>query len=429
MMGQIILKNVHHKIGGSMEVPGDKSISHRAVMFGAIANGKTEITNFLKGEDCLATLECFKQMGVKVEEIDDKIIVHGNGFDGLKEPADVLNMGNSGTTTRLLLGILSGCSFYSVLSGDKSLNNRPMSRVAQPLGLMGAQIWGRENNSKLPMSIQGSKLKGIHYELPVASAQVKSALILAGLQAEGQTILTGKIESRDHTEKMLAQFGVNLEITKDQIVINGGQKLHGSNVFVPGDISSAAFFIILALIKNAELEIKNVGLNPTRTGILDAVKAMGANIEIHPTNMTGEPYGIVRIKQSNLQGTVISGEIIPRLIDEIPVLALLATQAEGTTVIKDAEELKVKETDRIAAVVSELQKLGANIEATEDGMIIKGKTSLRGAEVNSYGDHRIGMMLAIASFLSSEAITLNDYECIQISYPNFFQDLEQIILK
>lgn len=427
-MSQITLNYSDKQIGGSIEVPGDKSISHRAVMFGAIAQGKTEISNFLNGEDCIATLNCFRQMGVDIEEKDGKIIVHGKGLSGLKEPQDVLDMGNSGTTTRLLLGILSGRPFYSVLSGDQSLNNRPMSRVSEPLRLMGARIWGREEDKKLPMSIHGGELQGIHYELPVASAQVKSALILAGLQAQGQTELTGKIQSRDHTEKMLSQFGAKIDVSDERIIVTGGQNLNSTSVFVPGDISSAAFFIALALIvPNAELVIQNVGLNETRTGILDVVKAMGGNIDIEYINTDGEAYGNITIKSSSLHSTVIEGEIIPRLIDEIPIIALLATQAEGTTVIKDAEELKVKETDRILAVVTELQKLGAKIEPTDDGMIIHGKSKLHGGKVDSYGDHRMGMMLAIASFLISDPIYLENPNCIQISYPNFFDSLEQII--
>lgn len=427
-MDQITLNHANKQIGGSIEVPGDKSISHRAVMFGAIAQGKTEISNFLNGEDCIATLNCFRQMGVAIEEIDGKIIVHGNGLSGLKEPQDVLDMGNSGTTTRLLLGILSGQPFYSVLSGDSSLNNRPMSRVSEPLRLMGARLWGREDDKKLPMAIRGGELQGIEYELPVASAQVKSALILAALQAKGQTVLTGKIQSRDHTEKMLSQFGVQLEVSDQRISITGGQTLKSSSVFVPGDISSAAFFISLCLIiPNSELVIQNVGLNETRTGILDVVKAMGGNITIEPVNTDGEPYGNIIIKSSSLQGTIIEGEIIPRLIDEIPIIALMATQAEGTTVIKDAEELKVKETDRILAVVTELKKLGADIEPTDDGMIIHGKSKLHGGKVDSYGDHRMGMMLAIASFITSDPVYLENPDCIQVSYPNFFDSLNKII--
>lgn len=426
-MNHIRLNNSNFRVKGKLSVPGDKSISHRAVMFGSLAEGRTVITNFLRGDDCLATIDCFRRMGVKIEEVNGKIIVDGVGTTGLKEPEDVLYTGNSGTTARLLLGLLSGLPFYSVLNGDESLNNRPMSRVADPLKLMGAQIWGRENDNKLPMAIRGTKLSAIQYELPVASAQVKSALILAGLLAEGETKVTGKIQSRDHTEKLLQQFGVQLQINENEINIKGGQTLQGTDVFVPGDISSAAFFIALALIvPGAELVLENVGLNETRTGIIDVVKAMGGDIEIETIQSEGESYGNLRIKYSDLKATEISGAIIPRLIDEIPIIALIATQSEGTTVIKDAAELKVKETDRIEAVVTELKKLGANIEATEDGMIIHGKSKLNGGQVKTYGDHRIGMMLAIASFISSGEIILENPDCIKISYPNFFEDLNKI---
>jgi 3-phosphoshikimate 1-carboxyvinyltransferase len=427
-MNSIRLNHTDFRVKGELTVPGDKSISHRAVMFGSIAEGTTVISNFLRGDDCLATMNCFRKMGVKIEDSNGDIIVHGKGITGLKEPKDVLYTGNSGTTARLLLGLLSGLPFYSVLNGDVSLNNRPMSRVTDPLKLMGAQTWGRENNNKLPISIQGTQLSAIEYELPVASAQVKSALILAGLLAEGVTKITGKIQSRDHTEKLLQQYGAYLSMDDNQIIVKGGQKLHSANVFVPGDISSAAFFIALGLIvPGAELVIKNVGLNETRTGILDVVRAMGGNVEVETIRRNGEPFGNIYVKYSDLTATEISGAIIPRLIDEIPIIALIATQAEGTTIIRDAAELKVKETNRIEAVVTELSKLGASIEATDDGMIIHGKQKLKGGQVKTHGDHRIGMMLAIASFICSEDLILENADCIKISYPNFFQDLKSIV--
>ncbi|MBM7647986.1 3-phosphoshikimate 1-carboxyvinyltransferase [Bacillus ectoiniformans] len=426
-MGRTTLNFSNKTLNGTLEVPGDKSISHRSIMFGALAEGKTVIRHFLKGEDCLSTISCFRKLGVKIEETDEEIIVHGEGWNGLKEPVAILDAGNSGTTTRLLLGILAGRPFHSVLIGDESIAKRPMDRVVVPLSQMGARIAGRENGKYTPLSIQGTNLSAMRYELPVASAQVKSAIIFAGLQAEGDTVIIEPQPTRDHTEKMIAQFGGTIVRNGDEITVTGNQVFKGTDVYVPGDISSAAFFLVAgAIAPNSAITLKNTGLNPTRTGILDVLKQMGANMVIEEEEAVGEEKGTVTIRTSNLSGTEVGGDLIPRLIDEIPIIALLATQAEGTTIIKDAEELKHKETNRIDTVVNELKKLGANIEATPDGMIIHGKTPLSGGSVSSHGDHRIGMMLAVASLVSSGDVILENPEAIAVSYPEFFQDLERL---
>ncbi|PWW30351.1 3-phosphoshikimate 1-carboxyvinyltransferase [Cytobacillus oceanisediminis] len=414
---------------GEIAVPGDKSISHRSIMFGAIAKGKTNITNFLLGEDCLSTIACFRKLGVYIEQEDHQVTVSGRGLEGLQEPADILDVGNSGTTIRLLMGILAGRPFHSVLVGDQSIGKRPMTRVAKPLSLFGAQINGRKNGEYTPLSVQGGQLEGITYELPVASAQVKSSLLFAGMQASGETVIIEPVKTRDHTERMIRQFGGEIQTDGRTIHIQGGQSLTGTDIHVPGDISSAAFFLVAgAIVPGSEIRLKNVGLNPTRTGIIDVMHRMGAEIIVEPyENGSSEPAGDITIKTSALKGTVIEGDLIPRLIDEIPVIALLATQAEGDTVIKDAEELKVKETNRIDTVVNELSKLGANIVATEDGMIVKGKSSFSGGNVSSHGDHRIGMMLAVASAISSGEVHLDQKEAISVSYPSFFEHLESLI--
>jgi 3-phosphoshikimate 1-carboxyvinyltransferase len=426
-MTDVIKLSKVNSLVGTIEVPGDKSISHRAVMFGALANGTTEVSNFLMGADCLSTVSCFQKMGVSIEVGEGSVTIEGKGYDGLVEPSEILDVGNSGTTTRLILGILAGTSFHSCIIGDESIARRPMSRVTKPLKMMGATIEGRENGQYTPIAIRGGNLHGINYQSPVASAQVKSAILLAGLQTnQEETTVTEPHKSRDHTERMLRAFGVEVEEDAYSATIRGGQSLQATNIFVPGDISSAAFFLVAgAIVPNSEIVLKNVGINPTRTGILDALKMMGASIEITPHNdQAFEPIADIVIKTSALKGTTIGGDLIPKLIDEIPVIALLATQAEGDTIIKDASELKVKETNRIDTVVEELSKIGATITATDDGMIIKGKTSLKGnATVSSHGDHRIGMMLAIASCLTEEPIELVDAKSIDVSYPNFFEHL------
>ncbi|WP_044749082.1 3-phosphoshikimate 1-carboxyvinyltransferase [Bacillus alveayuensis] len=418
------LKN-SSSLRGEITVPGDKSISHRAVMFGALAYGQTNIENFLTGEDCLSTISCFRQMGVDIQLHGKQVTVVGKGFSGLQEPKTVLDVGNSGTTTRLLLGILAGSPFHACIIGDESIAKRPMDRVTIPLRKMGAQIDGREHGTYTPISIRGGNLNAIHHQSKVASAQVKSAILLAGLQGNGITTVEEPYKSRDHTERMLKAFGIHIEETGCSVSIKGGQSLTATNIYVPGDISSAAFFLVAgAIVPNSQITLRNVGINPTRTGIIEVLKEMGASLTIEEKGNAFEPMADLTIETSSLVGTEISGEIIPRLIDEIPIIALLATQAEGTTVIKDAAELKVKETNRIDTVVQELKKLGANIEATDDGMIIKGKTPLKGGTtVSSHGDHRIGMMLAIASFICHESIFLENAKAINVSYPSFFEHL------
>lgn len=415
-------------LGGTIEVPGDKSISHRSIMFGALAEGTTTIRHFLKGEDCLSTIDCFRKLGVQIDETKDEIVVHGAGWDGLKEPSAILDTGNSGTTTRLMLGILAGRPFHSVMIGDESIGKRPMDRVTVPLASMGADIAGRDNGRFTPLSIRGKKLNTVEYKLPVASAQVKSAVLFAALQADGESVIIEPEATRDHTEKMIEQFGGSIRREGDRIIVQGGQSFKGTDVYVPGDISSAAFFMVAAAITpNSEVVLENTGLNETRTGIIDVFKQMGAEMTIDKTSAEGEEIGTITVKTSQLKGTEISGAIIPRLIDEIPVIALLATQAEGDTIIRDAEELKVKETNRIDTVVDELKKLGADIEATDDGMIIRGKSSLHGGSVSSHGDHRIGMVMAIASLIAEGEVSIHDHEAIAVSYPEFFDHLHQLV--
>lgn len=414
---------------GTIKVPGDKSISHRAIMFGAIANGVTIVRNFLQGADCRSTIECFRKLGVKIEESIDEIRIYGTGFDGLIEPVDILDVGNSGTTTRLILGLLAGRPFHTVIIGDESIAKRPMHRVTQPLQEMGAIIQGRNQGNYTPLSIVGGQLKPIQYEMPVASAQVKSALLLAALQIDGETTIIEPVSTRDHTERMIKQFGGKIKLEQHTIKITGKQELHGAKIDVPGDISSAAFFMVAAaLINNSEVVLENVGLNPTRIGIIEVLKEMGGDIHIEENcDQTYESVGNITVKTSNLKGIEIGGDLIPRLIDELPIIALLATQAEGTTIIKNAEELKVKETNRIDTVVKELKTLGADIEATNDGMIIKGKVQLNGGHVHSHGDHRIGMMLGIASLISKDTVHLEGTDAINVSYPTFFEDLHQLL--
>ncbi|MED4040446.1 3-phosphoshikimate 1-carboxyvinyltransferase [Niallia taxi] len=421
------LKRASGPLTGEIAIPGDKSISHRSVMFGAIAEGKTTVTNFLMGEDCLSTISCFQKLGVSIQHDKEKVIIEGKGLDGLQEPIELLDVGNSGTTIRLMSGILAGRDFHSTLAGDSSIAKRPMTRVVGPLREMGAKIDGRSNGEFTPISIRGNSLKAISYKLPVASAQVKSSILFAGLQAEGTTTVIEPVSTRDHTERMIKRFGGNINVDGKSIHITGGQRLTAADIHVPGDISSAAFFLVAAsIVPDSSVILKNVGLNPTRTGIMDVLTNMGANVSILDSNDEFEPTGDLRIEASTLKGTTIDGEIIPRLIDEIPIIALLATQAEGTTIIKDAEELKVKETNRIDTVVNELKKLGAKIEATEDGMIIHGGAPLKGAVVDSHGDHRIGMMLAVASLVTDGAVILENAEAIAVSYPSFFEHMESL---
>lgn len=414
---------------GSLKVPGDKSISHRAIMLGSIAKGRTAIKGFLDGEDCLRTIEIFKKLGVSIERNGTDVLIDSPGMDNWKTPTEELYAGNSGTTARLMLGILAGSAVTSTLTGDESLSRRPMKRVTTPLASMGASVSGNEGGEFLPLTIVGSKLEGIDYQMPVASAQVKSAVLFAGLNAIGETVVRETTVSRDHTEQMLKQFGAKLEQEGNTVRIQAGQALEGTEVTVPGDISSAAFFMAAAaMVEDSEVEFVDVGLNPTRTGIIQVLRQMGAGVKIlEKHGETGEPYGVVKVTHARLVGTEISGDIIPTLIDELPIIALMATQAAGKTIIKDAAELRVKETDRIAAVTDELTKLGAKVEATEDGMIIEGPTPLSGGQLKSYGDHRIGMMAAVAALVSDGPIHIEDPSCISISYPSFFEHLSQLV--
>ncbi|MEK4169999.1 MULTISPECIES: 3-phosphoshikimate 1-carboxyvinyltransferase [unclassified Lysinibacillus] len=427
-MSEKILQYNKPSLQGTLTIPGDKSVSHRSVMFGAIASGTTTVEGFLLGEDCLSTIDCFQKLGVQIEVEGTNVTIHSPGMDGWQEPTDVLYTGNSGTTTRLMLGILAGSSVHSVMTGDASIGKRPMRRVIDPLRQMGAHITGRADGQYTPLAIQGTKLQAIDYKMPVASAQVKSAILLAGLRAEGTTIVREMEVSRDHTERMLRQFGAQVEVDNGVVSIEGGQSLSGTHVAVPGDISSAAFFLVAgAICEHSHVTLNNVGINPTRDGIVEVLEKMGATMTVTPNeDNQAEPTATIQMATSTLTGTTIEGDIIPRLIDEIPILALLATQAHGQTIIKDAEELKVKETDRITAVVTELKKLGAQIEATEDGMIINGPTPLKGASLRTYGDHRIGMMGAVAALISDGAVTLDDAQCIAVSYPSFFEHIEAV---
>ncbi|MBH8584883.1 MULTISPECIES: 3-phosphoshikimate 1-carboxyvinyltransferase [unclassified Thermoactinomyces] len=411
------------------KVPGDKSISHRSIMLGALAEGVTEVEGFLPGKDCLGTLQCFEQMGVEIERLSPTSVrIHGRGIHGLKEPVAPLDVGNSGTTIRLMLGILAGAPFFSTVIGDDSISRRPMDRVVQPLRKMGARIEGRENGRYTPLAVKGGRLQGITYHSPVASAQVKSCLLLAGLSAEGVTTVAEPSLSRDHTERMLPAFGAALTAKDHVVSIEGGQSLQGTKVRVPGDISSAAFLLAAALmVPGSQVTVEDVGLNPTRTGILDAFKQMGAMVEVEETgSWCNEPVGRVTVRTGELHGVTIGGEMIPRLIDEIPVLAVVATQAKGTTVIKDAKELKVKESNRIATTVNELKKLEANIEETEDGMVIEGPVTLRGGITTSHGDHRIGMSMAVAGLGSKETVKVLDVESIDVSFPGFFRYIQKM---
>lgn len=434
MKGVIILMKlqpINNPLNGEIEIPGDKSISHRAVILGSLASGMTKVTNFLTSEDCLHTIQAFKSLGVSISREDTSLIIKSDGYNAFQEPLTPLYFGNSGTTARLMLGILAGIPFYSTIYGDPFLTERPMDRVIIPLKEMGVNVDGRKDGNFLPLSIRGGDLQGIQYTLPVKSAQVKSAILLAGLLAQGTTTITELTKTRTHTENMLQAFNADIQVDGLDITITNKQELVATDVHVPGDISSAAFFLVAAaIVPGSSLTLKNVGLNESRAGIIDVLQAMGANIKqtnIH--EIGGELIGDLTITYEKLQSTRIEGEIIPRLIDEIPIIALLATQATGTTVIKDAEELRVKETDRIEAVVDILSKLGATITATNDGMIIEGNATLQGASVSAYNDHRMAMMIGIASLITKDTVTLDDASSINISYPNFFEDLQSIITK
>lgn len=413
-------------IKGRLRVPGDKSISHRAVMFGSISKGITRITGFLNGADCISTISIFKKMGIDIEINGTSVIVKGNGLHGLKRPDSILDCGNSGTTTRLVSGILSAQNFTSILTGDKSIQKRPMNRIINPLSLMGANI--ESNVGFAPLTITGSSLHGIEYNSPVASAQVKSAILLAGLYADSKTTVTEPAKSRDHTELMLRKFGADLTTNKTAVTINPAKELFACDIDVPSDISSAAFFMAAAiLVPGSELILENVGINPTRDGIIRVLKSMGADIEIISSSNTFEPVADIKVCYSKLHSTTISGELIPTLIDELPLLAAVASMAEGITIIRDAQELKVKESNRIKVMCEELSKLGVKVLETEDGMEIIGTDRLSGnVTIDTHDDHRISMTFAILNLISDGEIKLNNSKCVEISYPGFFCDLKNI---
>ena len=413
-----------NKLNGTLAIPGDKSISHRAVMFGSLAEGTTGITNFLEGADCLSTISCFQKMGINIENNNGEILVRGKGLHGLTAPDDVLDVGNSGTTTRLISGILAGQDFISELTGDASIRKRPMKRIMTPLSQMGADIVSLNGNGCAPLKISGKKLQAIHYDSPVASAQVKSCVLLAGLYADGITSVTEPVLSRNHTEIMLNYFGADVTSEGTTASVKPDPSLYGREILVPGDISSAAYFIAAGLlVPNSEILLKNVGTNPTRDGILRVCKAMGADITLLNETKEGEPTADLLIRSSSLHGTTVEGAIIPTLIDELPMIAVMAAFAKGTTVIRDAAELRVKESDRIQVMTENLQKMGADIQATDDGMIINGGKPLHGAEIDSHLDHRVAMSFAVAGLLCDGPLMIRNGECVNISYPEFYSDL------
>lgn len=414
-----------HPLKGEITVPGDKSISHRGIMLGALANGTTSITNFLKGADCLSTISCFQKMGIEIEETENEILVHGKGLHGLSAPKEILDAGNSGTTTRLISGILAGQNFSCDLTGDASIQKRPMKRIMTPLSIMGADITSVHNNGCAPLHIKGAPLKGISYQSPVASAQVKSCVLFAGLYADGKTSVTEPFLSRNHSELMLSSFGASVQTCGTTATIEPEPVLTAQKVEVPGDISSAAFFIAAGLlIPGSELLIKNVGINPTRDGILRVCRQMGANLELLNTRtQCGEPVADILVKHSELNGTVIEGDLIPTLIDELPVIAVMAACANGETIVRNAEELKVKESNRLEIIVHHLSEMGCDITGTEDGMIIRGGKPLHGAVLDSHLDHRIAMSFAVAGLVADGETEITNADCVNISYPGFYRDL------
>ena len=418
-----------NSLKGEVSITGDKSISHRAVMFGSLAEGTTEVTNFLQGADCLSTISCFRKLGIEIENTSQRILIHGKGLHGLTEPSDTLDTGNSGTTTRLISGILAGQRFTTILNGDASIQTRPMKRIITPLSIMGADITSLKGNDCAPLRICGGQLHGIAYKSPVASAQVKSCVLLAGLYADAPTSVTEPVLSRNHTELMLAGFGAHVASSGTTATIEPEPDLNGMKIEVPGDISSAAYFLAAGLmIPNSKILIKNVGINPTRDGILRVAKEMGGDITIlNEKTSGGEPTCDLLVRSSSLKGVTIGGKIIPTLIDEIPMIAVMACFAEGITTIKDAQELKVKESNRIDTVVTNLKAMGAHIEATDDGMIIEGGYPLHGAVIDSHLDHRIAMSFAIGALGADGETRIEGAECVKISYPEFYQTLEKLI--
>ncbi len=424
-----IISKAKGPLRGEITAEADKSISHRAVIFPALARGESVVRNFLLAADTMSSYSCMKQLGVQIIRDGSLLRVQGKGIEGLQEPVDVLNCGNSGTTMRLLTGLLSARPFFSVLSGDASLNNRPMKRIINPLSSMGAKISARRQGNFPPLAVNGRNLHGIDYALPVASAQVKSALLLAALTADGETSITEPHKSRDHTERMLEAMGARIKHEGLQIIVSPDANLTPQEFIVPGDISSAAFFMVAAaLVPGSELIIKGVGINPTRSGIIDVLIQMGCNIKIENKQIiSGEPVADLIISGSELKAVEISGDIIPRLIDELPVIAVAMAGASGTSVVHDAQELRVKETDRIKAITSELKKMGISAEATEDGFIIEGRSgTIKGAQVNSHGDHRIAMSLAVAALLAEGETSISNPQAVDISFPGFWQEMVRL---
>lgn len=420
------------KLRGEVTVPGDKSISHRVAILGALAHGVTEVTGFLEGDDCLSTLRCLESLGVKIERFSDgmeKLKIYGEGLHSLAEPEDLLDAGNSGTTMRMLLGVLAGLKGHAVLTGDASLRKRPMKRVVEPLKQMGALIYGRKGGEFAPLAIEGGSLRPLNYHSPVASAQVKSAVLLAGLFAKGTTAVTEPFCSRDHTERMLYAFGGKVERRGLTVQVTGSPCLKAQYVRVPGDLSAAAFFLVAAsIVPASEVMLRNVGTNPTRTGILEVLKKMGAEIVLSGARtLAGEPVADLFVKNSKLKAITVGGEIIPRVIDELPVVAVAATQAQGETVIRDAAELRVKESDRISAVVQELRRMGAQIRELPDGMVVEGPVRLKGTEVDAHGDHRLAMALAVAGLVAHGETVVHGAESINISFPEFIGSLQNLL--
>ena len=430
MSSDSIVVHETKRLNGEVTVPGDKSISHRAIILGSLAQGKVLVKGLSSGEDNRRTVKIFQQLGVSIKKRGPaEYLLHGKGLHGLQEPGSILYAGNSGTTMRLMTGVLSGQPFFSVLSGDASLNARPMKRVVTPLREMGARINGRDGGNYAPLAIQGGKLQAARFALPVASAQVKTAILLAGFYADGTTTVQEPIPSRDHTERMLRYLGAPLQVSAAGLAVTGGGELKGDLIEVPGDLSSAAFLIVAALlVKDTEVLVRSVGVNPTRTGFLEILQNMGARIELlNKREMSGEPVADIRVRASRLTGVTINGAIIPRTIDELPILAVAAAYAKGTTIIRDARELRVKETDRIAAMCTELKKMGADIEAQDDGMIIRGKESLSAAVCTSYGDHRVAMSMAVAGLAAQGETRVEDCACIKTSFPGFMNCLQSLM--
>ncbi len=425
----MIIRHTSSPLKGELSIPGDKSISHRSIMLGALSDGLTEATNFLTGADCLSTISCFRQMGIEIEQSGSHVLVRGKGLHGLKAPSAVLDAGNSGTTVRLLSGILAGQPFTSVITGDSSIQKRPMKRIMTPLQLMNAQIHSVNNNGCAPLEISSANLRAVDYSSPVASAQVKSCIMLAGLYADGITSVTEPVVSRNHSELMLRYFGAEVSTCGRTVSVKPEPVLTGQKVNVPGDISSAAYFIAAALlVPGSEVLLRNVGINPTRDGMLRVCSAMGADITRVNEDLSGaEPCADLLIRSSALKATVIEGEIIPTLIDELPVIAVLAAFADGTTIIRDAAELKVKESDRIAVMTENLKRIGCDVEATDDGMIIHGGKMLHGAAIDSRKDHRIAMSFAVAALACDGEMNIQDGDCVKISYPGFYEDLNSLV--